>query len=266
MISPFTNAPVQLGLGLIGIGRPWGHVPGEVPPEKDALALLERAYDLGIRYFDTAPSYGFSEERLGTFLKPLSAAQRKQITVATKFGEHWDFAKGEAFVDQSFDALRRSLETSLQRLGQVDALQLHKTTPEVLKTADLARAWEFAAGLGIAILGTSVKDLESAKLTLEDPKLRIMQLPFNQANTGLAEALELASARDVAVAVNRPFGMGTMLYGDAPMGKADAFAFVLARRFRGAILTGTKSIPHLEENCRAFRVAVARIKWPVASG
>jgi hypothetical protein len=86
-------------------------------------------------------------------------------------------------------------------LGRVHVLQLHKATPEVLKTDDLARAWEFAAGLGISILGTSVKDLESAKLTLENPKLRIMQIPFNQAQSSLAGVIEWASARDVAIAV-----------------------------------------------------------------
>jgi aryl-alcohol dehydrogenase-like predicted oxidoreductase len=89
-----SRGSVQLGLGLIGIGKPWGHAPNPVPAEREAVALLELAFDLGIRYFDTAPSYGdgVSEERLGRFLKSMPAGQRSQVAVATKFGEHWDRA------------------------------------------------------------------------------------------------------------------------------------------------------------------------------
>ena len=66
-----SHGGVQLGLGLIGIGKPWGHAPAPVPSEPEAIALLESAFAVGIRYFDTAPSYGdgVSEQRLGRFLK-----------------------------------------------------------------------------------------------------------------------------------------------------------------------------------------------------
>ena len=39
--------PVSLGLGLIGIGRPWGHLRGGAPPEREVMALLEAAVALG---------------------------------------------------------------------------------------------------------------------------------------------------------------------------------------------------------------------------
>src|SRR4051795_3013288 len=94
---------VELALGTIGIGKPWGFANSVVPPESQALELLERAFTLGIRYFDTAPSYGISEERLGRFLCGLSAEERGSVRVATKFGEHWDAAAGEPFVDHSYD-------------------------------------------------------------------------------------------------------------------------------------------------------------------
>ena len=52
--------------------------------EQDRLALLERAFDLGIRHFDTAPYYGYGEAEkvLGRFLK----SRREAVTVTTKFG------------------------------------------------------------------------------------------------------------------------------------------------------------------------------------
>ena len=134
---------MQLGLGLIGIGKPWGVDPHPVPHERDAISLLEFAFELGIRYFDTAPSYGdgVSEQRLGRFLKALTPAERDQVTAATKFGEHWNPKTNGPYADHSYGGLSRSLDVSISRLGRVDVLQLHKTTPQALATDAVARAW-----------------------------------------------------------------------------------------------------------------------------
>jgi aryl-alcohol dehydrogenase-like predicted oxidoreductase len=247
---------VQLGLGLIGIGRRWGFVPGEAPAEADVRSLLDIAFELGIRYFDTAPSYGLSEERLGAFLRTLNPGERSELTVATKFGEHWNAAAGEPFIDHSFEALCRSLDRSLALLGSIDVLQLHKTTPEVLASGDLARAWEYARSLGIARLGASVSDPESARLALADPGYSIIQIPYNRAHPRFGEVIDRAGAAGVLVAVNRPLAMGAMLYDAATLSKVDAFRFILRHRFRGVVLTGTRSPDHLRENWQAFREAL----------
>jgi aryl-alcohol dehydrogenase-like predicted oxidoreductase len=249
---------VEFGLGLIGIGKPWGFANPEVPGERQALTLLERAFALGVRYFDTAPSYGVSEERLGRFLGTLTPGELSQVRIATKFGEHWDAGKAEPFVDHSFDALRRSLDGSTARLGRIDFLQLHKTTPQVLGSRDLARAWEYAATLGIADIGASVSDLASAEIAIADPAYRILQFPYNVAQQKFADVLERAAARGMKIAINRPFGMGRMLYENRELTKTGAFAFILERRFEGVVLSGTKSPDHLEENWYAFEEALAR--------
>jgi aryl-alcohol dehydrogenase-like predicted oxidoreductase len=246
---------VQLGLGLIGIGRPWGLVQPEVPDEKDVFGLLEWAVSMGIRHFDTAPSYGTSEPRLGAFLKSLNPGTRKEIVVATKFGEHWDDGAGAPFADHSYDALVRSLELSLKRLGRIDILQLHLPTPQVLRSGDLARAWEFASSCGIKVLGASVKEPVSAHIVLEDPRYSVVQVPYNLQNSSLGEFIEEATDRDYMVVVNRPYAMGELLGEDGGLNKAEAFAFILRRRFRGVVLTGTKSVTHLIENIRAFEEA-----------
>jgi aryl-alcohol dehydrogenase-like predicted oxidoreductase len=252
-------ADVEFGLGLIGIGKPWGFANPLVPDERQARTLLERAFALGVRYFDTAPSYGVSEERLGRFLGALTPAERGAVRIATKFGEHWDAAKAEPFVDHSFDALARSLDGSAARLGRIDFLQLHKTTPAVLRSRDLARAWEYAAALGIAAIGASVSDLESATLAIAEPAYGILQFPYNAVQQTFTDALEGAAARGMKVAINRPFGMGRMLYENRELSKADAFGFILRKKFQGAILSGTKSPGHLEENWRAFAEALAAL-------
>lgn len=111
--------------------------------DDEAWAVLDAAWDSGIRYFDTAPHYGLglSERRLGAFLatKPRSdfvlstkagrllrpspeTADRlddaNQFAVPASLRRVWDFTA---------DGIRRSLEESLRRLGldAVDVLFLH---------------------------------------------------------------------------------------------------------------------------------------------
>src|SRR5260370_19857554 len=255
---PGVRERVEFGLGTIGIGKPWGFANPEVPDERQALTLLERAFALGVRYYDTAPSYGVSEERLGRYLAALTAGERSQVRIATKFGEHWDADKAEPFVDHSFDALRRSLDGSLARLGRIDFLQLHRTTPQLLDSRDLARAWEYASTLGITAIGASVSDLVSAEIAIANPAYRILQFPYNVAQQTFADILDRAGARGMKIAINRPFGMGRMLYENRELTKAGAFAFILAKPFEGVILSGTKSPDHVEENWHACNEALAR--------
>ena len=225
-----------------------------MPPETEVRALLEFACDLGICYFDTAPSYGdgVSEERLGRFVKSLPAALRATITIATKMGEHWDRAKGEPYADHCFDALRRSLDRSIERLGRIDVLQLHKTTPDALRSGGVQNAWEYARSLGIARIGPSASDLESAALALEDPRFSVMQVPYHAAYPAFGPVIDRAVARGVSVVVNRPYGMGSLIAGGTD--KQAAFRFVLARQ-PAVILTGTVSPDHLRENWEAFHLA-----------
>ena len=235
----------QLGLGLIGIGKPWGHVPKPVPSDREAQQLLQYAFELGLRYFDTAPSYGdgVSEIRLGRFAKSVGA----EITVATKMGEHWDAAANQPYADHAYDALRRSLDRSMERLGRIDVLQLHKTTPAALGSDGVNRAWEYAHSLGITRIGPSASDVESARIALAGPRFSVLQVPYNSTNTTFGEILDAAATRGVAAVVNRPLAMGALAGGDSRA----AFEFVRARR-PAVILTGTISRAHLRENWEAF--------------
>jgi D-threo-aldose 1-dehydrogenase len=109
-------------------------------PEHEAGAMIDRAWDAGMRYFDTAPYYGhgLSELRLGHYLrwKP-----RRDYVISSKVGrvltaarrEDIDFkpwVDGAAFksrFDYSYDGTMRSFEDSLQRLGleHIDILFIH---------------------------------------------------------------------------------------------------------------------------------------------
>ncbi len=84
-----------------------------------AVATLQRAYDLGVNYLDTAPSYGESESVLGKVFKETG----RPPILSTKVG-----AKPPAFDPQNPDIIRTSIENSLQVMGLdcVDILMIHE--------------------------------------------------------------------------------------------------------------------------------------------
>jgi aryl-alcohol dehydrogenase-like predicted oxidoreductase len=232
---------IELGLGLLSIGRPWGVRQAAPPSEAGALALLEAAASLGIRFFDTAPAYGASEAILGRFLRT-----RRDAFVTTKMGEWWDPASGASMVDHRLDSLKRSIDRSLALLGSIDLLQVHKASADNLLSEDVARAIEYARGCGIRSFGASVPDLAAAAVACESSWCTWLQFPYNSANTALAGIFPLARAKGMRVIVNRPFAMGALAAG------AEAFAFVRRQDFDGVVLTGTGSVAHLRENHAAF--------------
>lgn len=245
------NGNVRLGAGLTRLGRPWGVRHAPVPCDAEAREFLVTAMALGVDVFDTAPSYGMSEERLGAFLGTLGTEARSRVFVATKFGEQWDAASG-AVVDHSYDALARSLERSLRRLGTVDLIQLHRTTSEALRSPDVRRAIALARASGVAAIGASVSRVDDARLALESLDAEWLQFPYHVANTYMEEAFHLAQAHGARVLVNRPFGMGALVEESPVEGAEAAFRFILAQQFSGVILSGTASPTHLRENVAAF--------------
>lgn len=88
-----TNVPVTiLGLGCVEVGR---------GSEADARAAVETAIECGVRYFDTAPNYADSEERLGSLL----GGVREDIFLATKL-DHPDARGAEEDLRQSLKRLK----------------------------------------------------------------------------------------------------------------------------------------------------------------
>lgn len=83
----------RLGLGLIGIGRPWPTDDAPVASQRQADEILQAACDLGLALVDTAPAYGSSEAKLGAYLgDPDSRAASFQV--ATKCCEFWTAERG----------------------------------------------------------------------------------------------------------------------------------------------------------------------------
>lgn len=251
---------IQLGLGLIGIGREWGFQKSRIPDEKSVLEFLEYALDLGITFFDTAASYGLSEERFGKFLRSLGPDKRDRITVATKFGDHWNAASQTAFTDHSYDALRASLDRSLKHLGRIDILQLHRPNPEALSSDDVRRAFDYARTQGITVMGASVGDVESGNIACDDELFSIIQLPFNSANKKLEPVINRAIVKNKLLLVNRPYNMGETVQagiGSPDDMRTEAFRLIIDKISRGVVLSGTTSEIHLKENRESFQKALS---------
>lgn len=251
MSSPWSG--LRFALGLIEIGRPWAATKA-IPSDRDARRFLEYAFEAGVRVFDTAPSYALSEARLGDFLKSLTAEQRAELFVASKFGETWDFDLAQPDTNHSYDALRRSIDRSLELLGRIDLLQVHKSTPEVLLSGDVARAVEYASGAGVPAFGASIKDLESAHVACCDPRFQQLQFPYNGANRSMRPALLEARAAGRMLFVNRPLNMGGLLASGGSL--RSAIAAIMEEPFDGAVLFGTSTPAHVAEDLKAFGEAI----------
>ena len=241
---------VSLGLGLLSIGRQWG-VNAVQPPDDDASGrLIEAAIDAGIRFFDTAPAYARSEEIFGRSLRA-DPARSAELFIATKAGEHWDDGTGSTYVDHGFAALSRSIDTSLQRLGRIDLLQIHKANAAVVTSSEVLRALDHAQAAGITAFGASVSDLDGARAVCASGRYSHIQFPFNREQGALLPVFDMAAEHGITVIVNRPFAMGAL--SAAPV---EQFRYILEHiSGAGIILTGTSSQAHLADNLAAFTAA-----------
>src|SRR5687768_12458487 len=119
-----------IGFGAMGMSQSYG----PSPERPEMIALLRKAVERGVTFFDTAEVYGpfVNEELVGEALEPF----RGEVVIATKFGFKHDSEKGPSpavGLDSRPEQIRRVAEASLKRL-RVDAIDLfyqHRMDPNV---------------------------------------------------------------------------------------------------------------------------------------
>lgn len=243
------GAITRLGLGAAPLAGLYTAVT-----EEEAAATVEAAWDVGIRYFDTAPHYGLglSEQRLGAALR---GRPRAEFTVSTKLGRLLeplpgpeygnDLAHGFAVPathrrvwDFSADGIRRSLEVSLLRLGldHVDIALLHdpdehaeqafrEAYPALERMRDEGVVGAIGAGMNqSAMLARFVTDTD-VDVVLCAGRYTLLEQP------ALGDLLPAAAARGTAVVVGGVFNSGLLAdpaaatasydYGAAPQDRID---------------------------------------------
>ena len=120
-----------LGVSPIGLGcLPMVGYYGGKYDKNEMIALIRRAYDKGVTFFDTAEVYGpyTSEVWVGEALQPF----RSEVKIATKFGFGVEEGKPTSLNSRP-DHIRRAVEGSLRRLrtDHIDLLYQHRVDPNV---------------------------------------------------------------------------------------------------------------------------------------
>jgi D-threo-aldose 1-dehydrogenase len=225
----------RLGIGTAGIGNLYASVS-----EEEARATLAAAWEAGIRYFDTAPHYGFglAEKRLGEALAMLDADGT--AIVSTKVGrlleptdstarERHGFVAAEPFepvFDYGREAILRSHEESLARLrrDRVDILLAHdlgglthgaeneRHMRAFLDTGYGAMAELKRAG-AIDAIGIGVNEIEVCLYLLERVDLDVILLAGRYTlldRRAAGELLPLCAERGVKVIVGGPYNSGIL--------------------------------------------------------
>jgi aryl-alcohol dehydrogenase-like predicted oxidoreductase len=207
----------------------------------DAVRILNRALDSGIRYFDTAWAYskGQAEQRLGLVAKE----RRKEMWIATKT------------VDTTRDGALRQLEQSLQRLqtDQVDEWRLH----DVYSFERLDQFTARDGGLQAAIEARDQGMVRYISISGHtDPQIQIEALnrfPFDSVLIAASvldhfifsfaeEFLPVANARGVATIAMKVLGFGSLAN---EVERALRYAFALPV---STVIVGMETMGQLEQN------------------
>lgn len=247
----------RLGFGAMRVCGPnvWG-------PPKDrtaAHAVLRRAHELGMNFFDTADSYGphVDEELIAEALHPYP----KDLVIATKGGllrprpGAWD-------PDGRPEHLKRALDGSLKRLKleRIDLYQLHAPDSKV-PFADSVGALADGQRAGkirhIGVSNVSVKQLEEARRICT---IVSVQNEYNLGDRSSEDVLKACERLGIAFLPWYPLGAGSALKSAKVKSLAKklearpaqvALAWLLAKSPVMLPIPGTASIAHLEQNAGA---------------
>ena len=229
----------ELGFGTAPLGNLFRPLPDEVV--RETLATAEQT---GFGYYDTAPFYGFglSERRLGDALR-----RRKDIVLSTKVGRLLQPVAGpvdesqvrhgyatpmpfEPVYDYSYDAVMRSYEESLQRLGlsRIDILYIHDIGRLTHGDANEARMAELTNGGGLKALeelraskaisgfGMGVNEVEACLEVMDHARLDVILLAGRYTlleQTALAQLFPRCEAAGTAIVVGGPYNSGILAVG-----------------------------------------------------
>lgn len=258
----------RLGFGVSG---PHG---APIIPRHTTEKLIHRAYELGVRLFDTAPSYGAgeAESRLG---QAMARLPRLECIVSTKVGINSGTA-GRKERDFSPDNIHRSIDASLERLKlqKLDWLFLHGPTIHEL-TDELFKALQEEQYSGrIGLLGVAGRGPE-IEAALDAGLFKVFMTPVH-AGLDTDQVIRLSKIRssgseligietvspslprlELPTSAGGVWRMARRAAGrDSVAGKLsqsphDAISWALTEGRAHRVVTTTTRLAHLEENAHA---------------
>ncbi len=249
----------RLGYGGMRLCGP--DVTGWPADRENALAVLRRARELGVDFFDTADSYGpeVNELQFAAGLHPYDG-----ITVATKGGlTRPEGHRGSWPPDGRPEHLKHACEESLRRLRleTIDLYQLHRHDPKVPYAESIGALAELQAEGKIRHVGVSnvsVEQLAEARRVVE---IASVQNEYNLGNRESEDVLEACEAEGIAFLPWYPLNAGELARPGGPVEEVAgahgatpaqvALAWLLQRSPVMIPIPGTSSLEHLEENLAA---------------
>ncbi|MCJ7667143.1 MAG: aldo/keto reductase [Anaerolineae bacterium] len=193
-----------IGFGGWAIGGTWGPVD-----DRESLAALHRAVDLGVNFFDTADIYG--DGRSERLLAQLRQERRATLRIATKVGRRLDPHTAKGYDRQNLTAF---VERSVKNLQSdvLDLVQLHCPPTEVYSTPEVFGILDDLVKQGkIRYYGVSVEKVEEGLKAIEYPGVQSVQIIFNIFRQRPAELLfSEAKRRRVGIVARLPLSSGML--------------------------------------------------------
>lgn len=229
----------EISFGCSGLGNLYRRIDDET-----AMAVLDRAWDHGIRYFDTAPHYGrgLAEQRLGRFL---ARRDRADYTVSTKVGRLLSpgpaLAEADGFInplpnavtyDYTGDGIEAAFEQSCERLGtkRIDIVYVHdigrmthgddnkRHLRDLLETG-LPRLNELKAAGRIGSYGLGVNENEVCLDVMDEAEIDVILLAGRLTlldRSAEAELVPRCRALGVSLVLGGIFNSGILATGPVP--------------------------------------------------
>jgi aryl-alcohol dehydrogenase-like predicted oxidoreductase len=193
-----------ISFGAWAIGGTWGTVD-----DRESLAALHRAVDLGVSFFDTADAYG--DGRSERLLAQMKRERREDIHIATKAGRRLDPHVAGGYNRENLTAF---VERSLKNLetDTIDLLQLHCPPTEVYYHPEVFGILDDLVKQGkIRYYGVSVEKVEEALKAIEYPGVQTVQIIFNIFRQRPAELFfPEAERRRVGILARVPLASGLL--------------------------------------------------------
>ncbi len=237
----------RLGYGAMRLtGQPRNF--GPYADWKGGLALLRRAAELGVDFFDSAWSYG--PETADQIVGEALAGQ--PVVIATKGGVDKP-APDRVVVDGSRDALDRQIDKALINLrrDQIDLFQLHRVDPDTPIETSVAALAQAQADGRIRHIGLSNITRDDLDRALSVAPIASVQNRFNMSEADDAGLVDYAAEKDIAFIPYGPLGANPMQQG-AKLEPREALAWLLKRSPNIIVIPGTTAIEHLEQNWSAW--------------
>ena len=205
----------EIGFGAWGIGGPamvgdlaigWGDVD-----DNSSIKALEKSFDLGINFFDTADFYGFghSEELIGKVF-----GNRRDVIIASKVGHRIEY--NEILLDYSKAHILKSCDESLKRLKRdhIDFYQLHSAKLNHLEDGQCIEAMEELKSKGkIRYWGISLNTFNpypEAEFLINKNLADGFQLVLNIINQRSLKLIQIANAKGYGVIARIPLQFGLL--------------------------------------------------------